>query len=389
MLKKCLSSLMILIILILFTLTWYSAHKTEELLTEQIEDFNHRAQPLIEMTLDSYQRHLLTSTARTSVTTSAGTIRLAHQIRHFIWGPKITTVMEGSSDIHAINVRGDALENFQLVTQISFDGSMKGTFKTPQNHFKFSQGSLELSGSTWQWFPKKESATGTFEFHSASFIWETAQERLEINDFSILSSGNGEFAFPTRATTMRFSRMTLGNEELRQGQLTLEISGIDRATLNKIGHRVGQLYQQFTGPQTMPATDQLELFNLYRQLLEAGAKIRVDPLSVNMKEGSIKASGVLILKPTEDILGSLVSLSNVETDLFLTIDQPAFQNVYRLINKDHEKSADKLNTEADRIIDQWVQRGLLMQQAGDKRYKFDFSLKQGQASLNGNPHPLY
>lgn len=393
MLKKCLSSLMIVIIVTLFALTWYSAHKTEQLITERIKDFNHQAHPLIEITLDTYQRHLLTSTARTSITTSKGTLFLVHQIRHFIWGPEVTTVVDPSSDAQPVNMKSDSSENFQLVTQIGFDGSMKGALETSQKHFEFSKGTVELSGFTWHWLPGKESGAGTLEFHTASFTWETAQDRTEINDFSIVSSGNGNFAFPTRTAAIHFSRLNLGDEELGQGRINLEISGIDRATLNKIGHSLGQLHQQ-TESQTIPTTNQLDLLILYRQLLKSGATIRIDPLSVNMEGGRMNASGVLKLNPTEDILGSLLSLSNIEANLTLTIDQPAFQSVYRLITRaqkigENEKSREELNTESDRIIDKWVQRGVLIQQTGDNHYKFNFSLKQGQASLNGNPRPLF
>ncbi len=100
--KKVLSILMLLTLIVLFVLTWYCSRKTEQFFMDQITALNQAAPALIKVDLQNYQRKLFSSTARTAFHLQGKdevTFNLNHHIRHFIWGVKIITVLEDNSEL--------------------------------------------------------------------------------------------------------------------------------------------------------------------------------------------------------------------------------------------------------------------------------------------------
>lgn len=92
--KKFFSSLMIVSLVALFAMTWYTSRKTEQLFTAQIAAFNQTAPELIKVDLQSYQRKLFSSSARTALRIQGQKgIFFDHQIRHFVWGIKMVTTL--------------------------------------------------------------------------------------------------------------------------------------------------------------------------------------------------------------------------------------------------------------------------------------------------------
>lgn len=393
MLKKTLSALMVLIIVTLFTLTWYSARQTEHLFAAQIQALNRKTQPFLQLSLDSYQRRLLTSTARTSATTPEGTWILSHQLRHFIWGPQVTTTIVPSAHNRVSNDANSLLKNLRLVTQVDFDGSLKGTVALPDDGVPLAQGKLELSEIIWSWHPQK-TVTGSLEFNLPRLRWESAQRRIALHDFTLISSGGGDTALSPRSTIIRFSRFDLGKEQLHQGQLSVESSDIAAATLNETGRLLMDSYQHLNSSQAIPVTTQLAFVKLYKNLLTSGALLRIDPFSVQLATGRMDGAASLQLTPAKDILGALLSLANIDLQLSLSFHRDAFRSCYRLIHQGLNLSKEsavrsKLDVDAEQLMGKWLEEGILTHQEGDGQYRIDFSLTQGLAELNGKNSKLF
>ncbi|MFK5927752.1 MAG: DUF945 family protein [Desulfuromusa sp.] len=428
--KKILSILMALTLIVLFTLTWYSSRKTEQLFTAQINAFNQTAPGLIKVDLQEYQRKLFTSTAQTALQIQGqDKIIFIHQIRHFVWGIKMTTILANNSDLANAITTTIPLNQLPIITDISFLGASKSTLELPQLSFQDDSGKLKMTGFSASWDLNADLTMGGFTCQLENLQRQQDNQNelnltnlkissqmtdlqdiplgegtLQVENLQLLEHGKPAIEFQniqyrgqtdltqklfSNTAELNFDQLSLADETLRDGRLKLILSGIDTELLHSLQQTAKQLQLKALNQQGNPFELQLQLLGLYTQLLNSGITLHLEDLSVKSGEDKISGNGVLTLLNESSADGSLFSLANIQTNFQLDIDRGAFVTAYRLFNNlrsnggNHQNPA-VLAEQAEQIAGGLVQKGIFVQQGGDK-FRVGFSWIKGQGTLNGNP----
>lgn len=209
--KKILSGLMALTIIVLFTLTWYCSHKTEQHFTAQIDAINLASPELLNVELINYQRKLFTANAATAISIRGEEkFSLNHQIRHFVWGVKIITTLAPDSALAKEIVTQVPPDQLQLITDFSLLGASKSRFILPQLTFQDESGNLEITGFSVGWDLNADLTTGNLVCLLDKLqIQHADQSELNLTSLKISSQLTDLHDIP------------LGNGELQLGKLQL------------------------------------------------------------------------------------------------------------------------------------------------------------------------
>ncbi len=431
--KKILSILMVLTLIILFALTWYCSRQTEQFFAARIAAINQVSPQLIVVELQNYQRKLFTANAETAVKIGGKEeIRLNHQIRHFVWGVKMVTVLAPDSTLAKGIVTQIPLDQFQLITDINLLGASKSRLILPQFKFQNDRGNLEITGFSAGWNLDGELTMGNFVCLLDSLqVQQADQSELnlvnlkitsQITDLQDIPLGNGELQLEklqlimggkpaiefqniqsrgetaltqglfSSSAELNFGRLLLAEETLRDGFLKLTLSEIDAELFHSIQNATGQLQQQALGQQNSSLERQLQLLELYTELLQSGMTLHLEELSLSTDNGEINGKGMLLLPQESASESSLFSLENITANFQLEIDRGAFVTGYRLLNdlqsaQGQYQNRAVLAEQAEQIAGGLVQKGIFTRQDGDK-FRVDFSWAGGQGILNGEPLQL-
>lgn len=433
--KKILSVLMVLIVMVLFTLTWYCSYITEQHFSAQVTAINQVSPELIKVELKTYQRKLFASAAETIIRIGGEEVRFNHQIRHFIWGVKMITTLAPDSALAKDIATRIPLEQLLLTTDFSFLGGSKSRFILPQLEFQDDGHSLEITGFSAGWDLNADLTMGNFVCLLDSLqLQQTDQSELKLANLRISSRmtdlqdiplGNGtlqleklqlvgreklaiefqniQYRWQTDLTQglfsgtaeLNFDQLLLAEETLSDGRLKLTLSGIDAGLLRAIQQSSEQLQQQTINQQSSPLELQLQLLKLYTEMLNSGVTLTLKELSLRTDNGKLRGNGDLSLLKDSAAESSLFSLENITANFHLEIDRGAFVTGYRLFNNlqstggKHQNPA-VLAEQAEQIAGGLVQKGIFTRQNGDK-FHLDFSWVEGQGKLNGEalaPAPL-
>ena len=431
--KKILSILMALTIVVLFTLTWYCSYKAEQYFTAQITAINQTSAEIVEVELKSYQRKLFASKAETAINIRGKEeFRLSHQIRHFVWGVKMTTTLTPDSTLAKMVATEIPLDQLQLITDISLLGASKSRLILPQLTFQGDSSNLGLTGFSAGWDLNSDLTMGNFvclldnlqlqQENQSELNLANLRMTIQMTDLQDIPLGDGEFqleklqlirqgksaiefrniqyrgqtdliqGFFSSTFELNFGQLLLAGETLSDGKLKLTLSGIDAELLCSIQQTAQQLQQQALDQQSNSFELQLQLLGLYTELLNSGITLTLEELSLSADSGKINGAGVLNL-PKESAVGSLLfSLENILADFQLEIDRGVFVTGYRLLNhlqatEGNNQNPAVLAEQAEQIVGGLVQKGILVRQNGDK-FRMDFSWVEGQGRLNGEPFQL-
>ncbi|MCK5913843.1 MAG: DUF945 family protein, partial [Desulfuromusa sp.] len=371
--KKILSILMALTIVFLFSLTWYCSYKAEQYFTAQVTAINQTSPEIVAFELKSYQRKLFASKAETVINFSGQKeVRLSHQIRHFVWGVKITTNLTPDSPLAKKIAPEIPLDQLQLITDISLLGASKSRLILPQFTFQGDSGNLELTGFSAGWDLNSALTMGNFvclldnlqlqQENQSELNLANLKMSIQMTDLQDIPLGDGEFQLENlqlirqgkaaielrniqyRGQTdlnqelfsstfgLNFGQLLLAGETLSDGQLQLTLSGIDAELLRSIQQISQQLQQRALDEQSNPLELQLQLLGLYTELLNSGITLTLEDLSLSADNGKIKGAGVLSLPKEAATENLLFSLENILADFQLEIDRGAFVTGYRLLN---------------------------------------------------------
>ena len=431
--KKILSILMALTIVALFTLTWYCSYKAEQYFTAQIAVINLTAPEILKVELKKYQRKLFASKAETAISIRGEEdVRLNHQIRHFVWGVKITTALAPDSVLAKKMAAEVPLDQLQLITDISLLGASKSRLILPQLTFQGDSGNLEITGFSAGWDLNSDLTMGNFVclFDNLQLQQENQSElnlaklrmTIQTTDLQDIPLGDWDFQLENLQLTrqgkssiefrniqyrgqtglnqglfsstfgLNFGQLLLAGETLSEGQLKLTLSGIDAELLRSIQQTARQLQQQALDEQSNPLELQLQLLGLYTELLNSGITLTLEDLSLRTENGQVKGSGVLNLPKESAAENSIFSLENIMADFQLGIDRDAFVTGYRLLNhlqatEGNNQNPAVLTEQAEQIAGGLVEKGILVRQSED-RFQLDFFWSEGEGKLNGKPFPL-
>ncbi|MEA3362674.1 MAG: DUF945 family protein [Thermodesulfobacteriota bacterium] len=427
--KKFFSSLMIVSLVALFAMTWYTSRKTEQLFTAQIAAFNQTAPELIKVDLQSYQRKLFSSSARTALRIQGQKgIFFDHQIRHFVWGIKMVTTLAEDSELAQIIAEKTHLDQFQLTTDISILGASQSTLALPDISYQDPDGRIQMNGFRANWDLDANLTTGELTCQLDNLILQQA-EQVEINlsGFSLSSQminlqdiplGSGELLLEKiqivghgkpalevhnihyRGQTdldqniysstgeLSFSEAFFAEEKLNNGELKMVLSGLDPELLHSLQQTAKQLQNKAFNQQISSFELQLQLLDLYTKLFDSGVILNLEKLSLSSGEDQVNGRGTLTLLKKSASKGSIFSLENIQGSFQLDIDRGAFVAGYRLFNilrfgENNNQNAAVLAEQAEQLAGGLVQKGIFTQQDGGK-FHVDFSLFEGQGKLNGS-----
>ena len=426
--KKNLSILMGLTLIVLFTLTWYSSCKTEKLFTAQINAFNQSAPVLMKIDLQKYQRKLFISNAETTVSFQGKEgIRFNHQIRHFVWGIKMVTILNPESALAEEIATKVPLDQLQITTDISLRGASSSKFKLPQFSYQDDSGTLEMAGFSGRWNFNGDLTKGEFFCQLDDLqLQQPGQNELNLANLRISSQmtvlhslllGNSDFkleklqlvrqgesaiefqniqyqgqtdlnqeVFSSRAE-LRFAQLLLAEETLSDGRLKLILSGIDAKLLRSLQKTAEQLQLKALNQQRNPFELQLQLLGLYTELLDSGITLTVEDLSLTSVNGEVNGNGMLTLLQDSVSGDSFFSLEKIKGSFHLDVDHGAFVTGYRLFNNLQATSGNYQNPsvlaeQAEQIVGGLVQKGLFTRQ-DENKFFVDFSWTEGHGTLNG------
>ena len=432
--KKILSILMILILLVLFAMTYYCSRISERFFTAQINALNQVSPELFQIDLQSYQRHFFTSSAATTVQIMGKKkIIFNHQIRHFVWGIKMTTILaeilaDDSAPAETI-VTNIPLDQLQLITDINLLGVSQSRLELPEISFQKPTGTLKITGFKTNWEMNTDLTMGKFKCQLDNLLFQQGDQKeinlaglkisslltnlqdiplgrgeLHLEKLQVAEQGKPTFEFHkiqyqgktakgqgsyNSSAVLNFAELFLAEEKLSNGQLKLTLSGIDSGLLHSFQQITEQLQRKALNQQISSLELQLQLLGLYTQLLHSDISLNLEKLSLDTAAGSISGTGTLTLLNNNASAGALFSLKNIKVDFQLEIDRGAFITGYRLFNNLQIDGQKKLNPallaeQAEQIAEGLVQKGIFTRQDGDT-FRVEFSLAKGQGELNGKP----
>ena len=425
--KKILSVLMVLILMVLFTLTWYCSYITEQHFAAQVTAINQVSPELIKVELKTYQRKLFASAAETIIKIGGEEVRFNHQIRHFIWGVKMITTLALDSALAKEIATRIPLEQLLLTTDFSFLGGSKSRFILPSLKFQDNGDSLEITGFSAGWDLNGDLTMGNFVCLLDSLqLQQTDQGELKLanlristqmTDLQDIPLGNGTLQLEklqlvgrerqaievhnihyrgqtdltqglfSGTAELGFDQLLLAGETVSDGRLKLTLSGIDAGLLRAIQQSSEQLQQQALDQQSSPLELQLQLLEFYTELLNSGGTLTLEELSLQTDNGELKGNGDLSLLKESAAESLLFPLENITANFQLEIDRGAFVTGYRLFNNLQSAEGQYQNPavlaeQAEQIAGGLVQKGIFTRQEGDK-FRIDFSWAEGQGKLNG------
>jgi len=427
--KKILSFLMILTLIALFAMTWYTSRKTEQLFTAQIATFNQIAPEMIKVDLQNYQRKLFTSSARTALWLQGKEkIIFDHQIRHFVWGVKMITTLAEDSELAQSISENTSLDQIQLTTDISLLGASQSKLALPDISFQDPDGRVQMNGFRANWDLDADLTTGKLTCQLDKLILQQAKQvEMNFSGFALSSQmtnlqdiplGSGDLLLEklhivghgtpalevhnihyrgqsdleqdsySSTGSLSFSEAFFAEEKLNNGELKMVLTGLDPELFHSLQQTAKQLQNKAFNQQISSFELQLQLLDLYTKLFDSGVTLNLEKLSISSGADQISGHGTLTLLEKSASKGSFFSLENIQGTFQLDIDRGAFVAGYRLFNilrfgESNNHNAAVLAEQAEQLAGGLVQKGIFTQQDGGK-FHVDFSLFEGQGKLNGS-----
>ncbi len=429
MTRKILSVLMILTLLVLFAATYFSSKKTEAAFRQQVEQLNRDYAGIVGVELLEYQRGWLLSKVRTRLYLKQQTWELAHQVRHFPWKVQMLTGIAADSVGAGELAQQLPLDQLQLQTDVALDGSSQNRLNLPELRFSDQQTDFLLQGLPGEFDLESEMRGGQLLFYLDSLkVSEPGVAELMLADLEIdsrfadargLPLGDGKLRIGelsllqakkagivlnellyqvdsrlendqlNSAIDLQLQQLQLGGEKFTDGKLLLRVTGIDAATVRELQDSIRQLQVELHGEQIDPLIIQLQLLGLYTQLFKEGVRISLPQLSLQADNGTLTGTGEVLLQQL-NLAGGGMAFDNIAAKLQLAVELPIFQAGFRaysfLQDSGRNDNPAVLNEQAEQLAGALVQKGIFVRAEGG--YRADFSLKQGQAELNGQPFRL-
>ncbi len=423
LMRKLMTVLLLLILAGLFASTYVCSLKTEEKFANQVARFNRSYPGVLQVTVDDYQRGLLVSKVKTSLSLPGRELlELQQRIRHFPWGIKIWTGISKNSRFATFL----PVKEFLLETDIGLNGIADSTFELPELTFQNGQEELQLTGLSLHGRFDTQENSGDLKLLLESLklvendkvridlagvnftsIFREQQgiplgegrlqlEHLQVQSAEQVGFGfnglqyvvstlleNGEFS---SVLDLKIAELSYAEEEFSAGRLRIKLSGIAVATLRDLQERVKQLQTDLLSRKQDSLSVQLQLLGIYSELLQEELSIELEQLVVQTAGGELSGQGKLALQelPSSASAGLFERLSG---ELQLKITKAAFAAGFRLFDKLQRKgrsvvNAAVLNEQAEQLAGALMQKGILTRTTAGV-YRLDFTFERGQLLFNG------
>ncbi|SHJ39566.1 Uncharacterized conserved protein YdgA, DUF945 family [Malonomonas rubra DSM 5091] len=410
--RKVVSALLILTLILLFAATYVCSSKTETVFAEQVAEINQLYPGLIKLELSDYQRGFLLSTARTRVDLRGEQLELSHQIRHLPWKVQIYTSFSEGSEL---------AERPQLQTDVSLQGAVESRLGLPLLAVAADDTEVRLEGLQFSCRLQPGLTDGDVSLQLTELtLIERGNGELHLGDLDLQSTisdqqglmiGAGKMSLGSLqvqaeeqsfalegvrytventlqgeavagAFELSLDRLQLADEEFNNGRLRMRIAGLDAETLREMQQSARDLQQQFASGQSDPLMLQLQLFALYGQLFQQGLILSIEQLELQSDEGAATGKGEFALAQGD--VSGLMAFEQLNGDFQLQLDQTFFSAGFRMLDRLQSsvvRNRAVLNEQAEQLAGAFVQKGILQQT--DSGYRLDFAVRQGQPLLNG------
>ncbi len=429
--KKILSGLMLLILVVLFAATYVCSSKTEEVFKAQIEQLNQDYAGIVNVELLDYQRGFLVSEVKTKINLQQESLPLQHQIRHFPWKVRMLTGVAEGSDIAAGLAEQISLEQLQLQTDVSLSGSSQSHFSLPELTLADDEATFTLKGLRFDFDLEEQLSGGNLFFRLEGLsVVEAGSAELTIADVEMDSSftdlqglplGGGDFLIGkvslqqaekpifelnelrynalsrleneqlTSGLDLQLAGLALGGETFTDARLQLQVSGIDAAAVRELRTNARQMQADLLGQQIDPVILQLQLLGLYSRLFQAGLTVSLTDVSLQADEGTMQGKGSVTLQELNLSGGASTGFDKIDGQFQLDVDSSIFNAGFRALDnlQRQGRSANPavLNEQAEQLAGGLIQKGIFTRRENGG-YRLDLSIKQGQAELNGNAFRL-
>lgn len=419
--RKIFSGLMILTLVVLFVATYLCSQKTEEVFKAQVDELNSYYGGILQVELLDYRRGLLVSEVKTRLSLSQQVLPLQHQIRHFPWKVRVLTQVAAYSE----SVDMLALEQLKLQTDVSLKGDSQSRLVLPELNFSdgklnlqlqglrfgcrldghLSEGQIDvqLGGLTFAEPGGAQFVLGGVSLQSKfvdmqglplgggvvqveRFAWQAdGQADFELKDLRYTADSRLEQEMYASGFDLQLGALKLGGETFTDGQLQLQVAGLDGATIRQVQASARQLQAELIGQQVDPLILQLQLLGLYSQLLEKGLTFSLSHLELRTTDGLLQGNGRLALQGFDLSGGNLAAFEQLSARFQLDLDQPVFAAGFRawdfFQHPESKRNAAVQDELAGQLAGGLVQKGILVRKDGG--YRLDFSVDRGEAKLNG------
>ena len=127
--KKFLTPLLLLSLVVLFGMTWYCSLQAERYFNAEVEAINRALPTAIHLKVETYRRSLFTAEAETAVMIGGRELtRLHHLIRHYVWGVDMFSTLAPGSPLADEVGQIVPLQLLQLKSHVSLRGQFKSGF---------------------------------------------------------------------------------------------------------------------------------------------------------------------------------------------------------------------------------------------------------------------
>lgn len=425
--RKILSSLMLLTLVVLFISTYLCSTKTEQVFKAQIEQLNQSYAGLLQIELLDYQRGLLVSEVKTRITRQNDSLPLQHQIRHFPWKISAQTSIAEDSDLAAELAERLPLQQLQLLTDVYLDGSSQSRFALPELSLSDNKVQLQLHGLRFDFDLDRQLSDGKISFRldrftlsepgEAEFVITDVMLNSQFADLQGIPLGDGEFRIRkisleqqqnpgfelnelrydasnklengrlATGLNLQIAALKLGGETFTDGQLRLQVNGIDATAVRDMQAGARQLQAGLRGQQVDPIIRQLQMLELYSRLFQAGLTISLEQLSLSADGGALRGKGRANLQGLNLTGSGPAAFDKLDGNFQLDIDRNAFNAGFRSL--DNLQRYGRVNNPAvqnelaEQLAGGLIQQGIFSRR-DDGGYRLELSLEQGQAELNGN-----
>jgi uncharacterized protein YdgA (DUF945 family) len=426
--KKLLTPTLIITLVTLFTLTWYCSIKAEEYFALWVERSNHYAPVSTTSELVSYERGFFTAEAITTVDIAdLGRYDFHHLIRHYAWGATIITTPVAESGTSSL------LEGLRIVTDVGPTGAARSRLSLPQLTVDTDigttvtidriagEGHINATGTQGSWNISLEQIRIVLDKHNHLVIaginssaemenldqFPLGHSRTRINSLALETADGRPFVIngmniewanlldpKQRYETLSdisFTSMQAGESTFAEGRLALRLNELDTRLIeslmtarNKLRHHIS-----YSNNVDDPLIDEVML-PVYHALLESGATLVLENLSLATTGGQLSGAGRASLKPETADTAPGEWLEQIDSELQLDFDVVILARLNQLAEQIQGKAGNITRNEEElqMIFGGLVQLGFLSHLEGE-RFRLRVAYNKGEIKLNDQPFRLF
>jgi uncharacterized protein YdgA (DUF945 family) len=426
--KKLLTPTLVITLVTLFTLTWYCSIKAEEYFALWVERSNHYAPVNATSELVSYDRGFFTADAVTTVDIAGlGRYDFHHLIRHYAWGVTMTTTPVAESDTSSL------LEGLRIVTDVGPTGAARSRLSLPQLTVETDigttvtidriagEGHVNATVTQGSWNISLEQIRIVLDEHNHLVIagmnssaemenldqFPLGQSRTRINNLALETADGRPFVIngmniewvnlldPRQRyetlSDMSFVSMQAGEIAFTEGRLALKLNELDTRVIEALMTAKNRLRHHISSSNSVDDPLIVEvILPLYHVLLQSGATLVLENLSLATTDGQLSGAGRAILRPGTVDTAPVEWLEQIDSELQLDFDVAILASLNQLAEQIQGKTSNitRKEEELQMIFGGLVQMGFLSHLEGE-RFRLRVAYNKGEIKLNDQPFRLF